>query len=295
MEDMTLNRKIIELRKLVEVIKKDGKGYSFKYVSEGQILRAIKEKMNELGVILIPSVVPGTINHEFITYTEQTKNGDKIRNMNIVTADMIFTWKDDNEKLEVPFALFGQMEGASQSFGSALTYASRYFLLKFFQIETTEDDPDRIKYDREQEALNNKYEIYDCIYIYNSQAIKIVKSCVGELFRKMGVVKQEVAERVERDLWTSLEELNLMQLIKLEDKLKTLNCESNDWHDLYDRNSRTKKTVIGKNIEVQYESSLMKFAKLAFSMEEDVLKKQDIIDYYLNAGFDVSELVKKEE
>ena len=45
--------------------------------------------------------------------------------------------------MEVTWALIGQQADAAQAFGSALTYANRYFLLKFFQVATPDDDPDR--------------------------------------------------------------------------------------------------------------------------------------------------------
>ena len=57
--------------------------------------------------------------------------------------------------LVVPWALVGQQGDASQAFGSGLTYANRYFMLKFFQIATPDDDPDNWrskKEEAEQEA-----------------------------------------------------------------------------------------------------------------------------------------------
>lgn len=51
--------------------------------------------------------------------------------------------------------MVGQQGDASQAFGSGLTYANRYFMLKFFQIATPDDDPDNWrskKEEAEQEA-----------------------------------------------------------------------------------------------------------------------------------------------
>ena len=39
--------------------------------------------------------------------------------------------------------MVGQQSDASQSFGSGLTYSSRYFLLKYFNVSTPNDDPDK--------------------------------------------------------------------------------------------------------------------------------------------------------
>ena len=57
--------------------------------------------------------------------------------------------------MDVPWVLVGQQADAAQALGSALTYANRYFMLKFFQIATPDDDPDswrNKKEDAEAEA-----------------------------------------------------------------------------------------------------------------------------------------------
>ena len=46
------------------------------------------------------------------------------------------------DTLVVPWVIVGQQSDASQAVGSGLSYLHRYFLLKFFQIATPDDDPD---------------------------------------------------------------------------------------------------------------------------------------------------------
>ncbi|VNS11982.1 ERF superfamily [Streptococcus pneumoniae] len=46
------------------------------------------------------------------------------------------------EQLEVSFYSVGQQDDVSKAHGTALTYAERYFLMKFFNIPTDEDDAD---------------------------------------------------------------------------------------------------------------------------------------------------------
>ena len=41
--------------------------------------------------------------------------------------------------------MVGQQSDASQAFGSGLTYSSRYFLLKYFNIATSDADPDAFR------------------------------------------------------------------------------------------------------------------------------------------------------
>ena len=78
------------------------------------------------------------------------------------------------------------------------------------------------------------------IYVKKSDAIKVVKNSINELIRKMGIVKSALEDKTNEYLWTQLSELNLQQCQNLEGKLRTVNMESNDWHDLYNKNTRQK-------------------------------------------------------
>lgn len=143
--------KLLEIRKCVEVIKKEqsGEGIKYKYVNEEQVLLAIKEKMNELGLLLIPNIVGNTIKTTELSY----KNSyDKDKKEIITSADMEYTWYDveTKEEFKTGWAMFGQNSSASQSYGSGLTYANKYYLLKFFNIATTDDDPDKIIQEQEE-------------------------------------------------------------------------------------------------------------------------------------------------
>ena len=53
---MNLHQKLVEIRKEIDVFKKDTEGYGYSYVSGSQVLSKIQEKMNELGVLLYPTV-----------------------------------------------------------------------------------------------------------------------------------------------------------------------------------------------------------------------------------------------
>lgn len=131
---MNLHEKLIEIRKCVPYLQKDTKGYKYTYVSGASVLGHIQQKMTELGVLLYPSV----------SNRAMTIEGDEY----VVEADMIMTWQDaknPEDKIEVPFLLFGKQNDPSKAFGSGLTYSERYFLLKFFNIPTDDEDPDRFQ------------------------------------------------------------------------------------------------------------------------------------------------------
>lgn len=134
---------------------------------------------------------------------------------------------------------------------------------------------------------NKRFEIYTDMYIPDEEAKRIIKVSIGELMRKMGVVKASLEDTVEKELWTSLSDLSSHQLRKLEERLKTLNMENNPWHDLYNENTKIK-DVVPENQEVVYESSWYKFGKLALEMAgTDELLRNDIINSFLEYGFNL--------
>lgn len=144
-EKLNIYQKLAKVRKAVEVVQKNKSGYGYKYVTEDELLAKITGAMDKYGLSLIPSVVPGSFKTEPYTYTKSKKGVDEIVNEMLVTADMTFRWvnnDDPDEFVNVPWAMTGHQADASQSFGSALTYAYRYFLLKYFGVATPEDDPD---------------------------------------------------------------------------------------------------------------------------------------------------------
>lgn len=165
MADASLNlyQKLAKIRKPAEVIKKNKRGYGYTYVDEEEILSKITGLMAKYEVSLIPKIVPGTAKVEPYTYvkTKAAKDGKVINeNVNevIVHADMEWIWVNDanpEERIVVPWILVGSQADVSQSFGSALTYSSRYFLLKYFNIATSEDDPEQYR-KRQAEAADTE-------------------------------------------------------------------------------------------------------------------------------------------
>ena len=140
---MNLYQKLIEIQKTVRALcKNSSAGYgasAYQYVSGSKVLDFIRPKMDELGILLSQQI--DSIENERIDY--QTKSGDKSELLSKVM--MTFTWIDaeSGEKLPVKFGANG-MNNWDKGLGSALTYAERYFLLKFFHIATDEDDVDAL-------------------------------------------------------------------------------------------------------------------------------------------------------
>lgn len=144
--------------------------------------------------------------------------------------------------------------------------------------------------ERNKEAAK-RFEIFSNMYIKESDAITVVKNAINDLCRKMGIVKVELESKVKEQLWTSVSDLNLQQYQALELKLKTINMESNDWHELYNQNIKFKE-VVPVNQEVVYESSWLKFGKIALQIAgTDETLRNDIIDEYINMGIDLTKEV----
>lgn len=137
---MNLYQKIVEVRKVAEGFNKDGKSYSYNYVTGNQVLGKIKDKMNELNLLLFPSTKMG----EHHTHAYKTSKGKDVLDF-VVKGEMSYTWINGDEPAErevITWAYYGQQDDISKAYGSALTYSERYFLLKCLGLPTDEDDPD---------------------------------------------------------------------------------------------------------------------------------------------------------
>lgn len=149
-EGMNIYQKLAKIRKPVEILKKNKKGYNYSYVSEDEILAKITGLMEKYGISLIPQIVPGTT--EMLPYaysnTKALRDGTLYEQKSseiLVKADMEWHWvNNDNpdDRIIVPWALVGQQADASQAFGSGLSYCTRYFMLKYFNVATSDEDPD---------------------------------------------------------------------------------------------------------------------------------------------------------
>ncbi|MCE5001712.1 MULTISPECIES: ERF family protein [Staphylococcus] len=139
-EKLNLYQKIADVKANIDGFTKDTKGYNFSYVSGSQILHRIRTKMIEHNLLLVPS----TTNEKWTTHTYKNKKGNEIVDF-VIEMDLNYKWINADkpeEQLDISYHAFGQQSDISQAHGTALTYAERYFLMKFFNIPTDEDDAD---------------------------------------------------------------------------------------------------------------------------------------------------------
>lgn len=151
---LNLHMKLVEVRKSIDAFRKDQQGYNYSYISGTQVLSKIKQKMDELYLLLYPAINT----QEFEGFPYKDKYG-KDKHDFLVHGDMSYQWvnaEKPDEILVVPWKYTGQQADISQAFGSGLTYSERYFLLKFFGVPTDEDDPDKKTYDDKQKDNKNK-------------------------------------------------------------------------------------------------------------------------------------------
>ena len=147
---MSIYKKLHNIQKKVKGLSKDKKSHNFEYVTGNKLLSFIKPLMDEEGLLLKQEVtdIENTrqdykIWDKWAVNPDKTKGNWKPKQEILSKVMMKFTWVDveTGEKDENFFGANGQNDW-EKGLGSALTYAERYFILKYFHIATDEDDID---------------------------------------------------------------------------------------------------------------------------------------------------------
>ena len=151
--NMGIYKKLLELQKAVVGLMKDKNGNSYQYVSGDKLLSIVRPKMDSLGLLLSQEVVDSVFERQ--DYELVNSKGEVKKKSEMFCAlKMRFTWidADTGETLVCNWASSG-MNNWDKGLGSALTYGERYFLLKFFHIQTDKDDVDYPRSDEEEDVL----------------------------------------------------------------------------------------------------------------------------------------------
>lgn len=174
-EKLNLFQKIADVKANIDGFTKDTKGYNYKYVSGSQILHKIRNKMIENNLLLVPKTSEENYQQVQVTRFNQKAKREVTTSEFVVEMKLTYVWINaDNpeERLEVPFYSVGQQDDVSKAHGTGLTYAERYFLMKFFNIPTDEDDADA-KQKRETYAPKAKPEQIKDLKDKIKQAVEI--------------------------------------------------------------------------------------------------------------------------
>ncbi|OFB49362.1 single-stranded DNA-binding protein [Staphylococcus haemolyticus] len=176
-QELNLFQKIADVKANIDGFTKDAKSYNYSYVSGSQVLHRIRNKMIENNLLLVPKT--SEENYKQIDATRFNKKaGREITTSEfIVEMKLTYVWINADkpeEQFEVTFYAVGQQDDVSKAHGTALTYAERYFLMKFFNIPTDEDDADA---KQKQEKYNKvssetvgvlKQEVFDFVDLMKS-------------------------------------------------------------------------------------------------------------------------------
>ena len=215
METKTLNiyQKLLEIQKSIKGFKKDKKGFNYEYVTGGKVLEFIKPLMNAHGLILKQEVL--SIDNEVITYFVNKwvdKKQVPVEKTEVLSKAMMrFTWIDTatGEKDENSFGANGFNE-FEKGLGSALTYAERYFLLKYFHIATNEDDIDNPERKPQEEVV---------VKAKNKPIPVITK----EMLDKILIAKKESIEYTLKSIENNMLKATAEQVLTIQNKLNELN------------------------------------------------------------------------
>lgn len=144
MEKLNLYQKLLSIQEKVKGLGKNKQAMTYKYTTGDKVLEHLRPLWTEVGLLLKQEIL--SIEN---CRQDYTVGGNTPRQKNEILSKVMmrFTWVDcaTGDKDENLFGANGQNDW-DKGVGSALTYAERYFLLKYFHIATDEDDidnPDR--------------------------------------------------------------------------------------------------------------------------------------------------------
>lgn len=141
---MNIYEKLIEVRKAVPYLQKENSGEQYNYVSSSQVLSKVRDEMDKQGLLLIPKVTDKKVSGDMVERKDKYGNA-KHTTTYFTELNMSYIWvnaEKPEEKIECPWYGQGVDIAGEKGVGKALTYAEKYFLLKFFNIATDKDDPD---------------------------------------------------------------------------------------------------------------------------------------------------------
>ncbi|SUM82645.1 ERF family protein [Staphylococcus saprophyticus] len=206
-EELNLYQKIADVKANIDGFTKDTKGYNFSYVSGSQILHRIRTKMIEHNLLLVPN----TTNEQWTTHSYKNKKGHEVIDF-VVEMDLNYKWINADkpeEQLDISYHAFGQQSDISQAHGTALTYAERYFLMKFFNIPTDEDDAD----------AKEKQDKYSKVDPKNIETLEKEIAKFSELMESVGT--NATTDQVKKEL--NIVNVNQLSNSEIAEKLATLN------------------------------------------------------------------------
>lgn len=190
-EQLNLFQKIADVKANIDGFTKDAKSYNYSYVSGSQVLHRIRNKMIENNLLLVPKTSEENYKQVEVTRFNKKAGREITTSEFIVEMKLTYVWINADkpeEQFEVTFYAVGQQDDVSKAHGTALTYAERYFLMKFFNIPTDEDDADA---KQKQEKYNKvssktvgvlKQEVFDFVDLMKSLGKDVTQQQAEQTF-----------------------------------------------------------------------------------------------------------------
>lgn len=195
---MNIYQKLIEVRKEVPYLQKADQGAQYSYTGSSRVLASLKKKMDELGLLLVPAITKPTLHESPIEFKDQNGNVTKRTTTYFTELEMTMTWinaDDPKETIMVPWYGQGVDIAGEKGVGKALTYAEKYFMLKFFNIATDKDDPDAFQEKHDLVQMINQHQVDEIKSLWiglgyqetklNEQTAKLYKKPLMRLTEKM--------------------------------------------------------------------------------------------------------------
>lgn len=157
-----LYQKLLEVKKRIPYLHKNADGFNFKYADPIVVLTTINPILNEFGILLKSEVVNSSAERVFTKKKYLDLYGPQGKEKVLVDIhetlfhlEFRFTWIDvETGEKDVNLWRASGMNGDEQGAGSACTYAERYFILKYFNIPTGDDDPDALSNKKKPETTS---------------------------------------------------------------------------------------------------------------------------------------------
>ena len=152
-KDLTLQQKMVEIRKMIPSIAKGNtsEGVKYKFAKIDDVYRFLGPALNEWRVNLQIIEEEATRHAEngdgiyWTTYTQNTYKG--ARTVFVWEEDLTISWinaDNPNETIDVTLHATGTNDGGpDKAKGSALTYCLKYYFFEIFAIDQGDEDPDQ--------------------------------------------------------------------------------------------------------------------------------------------------------
>lgn len=206
MTELNIYQKLLEVRKVVPYLQKEAQGHQYQYVGSSQVLSAVRQQLDALGLLLTVKVIGHNVTAETVE-NKDNKGNNKKTTTYFTELDLEYTWINTDkpeETLTLPFYGQGVDTAGEKGVGKALTYAEKYFLLKQFNIATDKDDPD---------SFQEKSEIYRKPEPISSKEVGTLKTKVLEFAQLRGKTDEDVFKALAIDDVTKLTSKEAQEVI----------------------------------------------------------------------------------